>query len=240
MVKISKCKHCPICLGNNCFNNIPLFAGLNEEELVKLSEGISFKTYKKGETIFRTGDKADGMYIVCSGKMKIYNFTVDGREQILYIYSAGDFVGGLNLLKEDEYKYNGVALEATTISTLSKKKFDEIVTKNPSMLLKILEKAYERIRWAEDLINRLTATSVDAKVAGLLLYLIDDFGRESENGIILELSINREEMGSYAGLSRETITRKLNMFKDLGYLEFYGNKIILIKDRDQLEKLLNK
>ena len=47
-------------------------------------------------------------------------------------------------------------------------------------------------------------------------------------------------MGSYAGLSRETITRKLNMFKDLGYLEFYGNKIILIKDRDQLEKLLNK
>jgi len=108
------------------------------------------------------------------------------------------------------------------------------------MLLKILEKAYERIRWAEDLINRLTATSVDAKVAGLLLYLIDDFGRESENGIILELSINREEMGSYAGLSRETITRKLNMFKDFGYLEFYGNKIILIKDRDQLEKLLNK
>ena len=240
MIKISKCKHCPICLGNTCYNNVPLLTGLNDEELGKINEGVSFRNYKKGEFIFRTGDKADSMYIVCSGKMKIYNFTVDGREQILYIYSAGDFVGGLNLLKEDEYKYNGVALEDTTISTLSKRKFDEIVMKNPSMLLKILEKAYERIRWAEDLINRLTATSVDAKVAGLLLYLIDDFGKATDKGILLELSINREEMGSYAGLSRETITRKLNMFKDLGYLEFYGNKVILIKNKVELEGLLNK
>jgi CRP-like cAMP-binding protein len=227
-------------MGNTCFNNVPLFSGLDTQELGEISEGIAFKNYKKGDYIFRTGDKADRLYIVCSGKMKIYTFTPDGREQILYIYSTGDFVGAFNLLKEDEYKYNAVALEDTTISTLTKSKFDEIVIRNPSMTLKILEKAYERIRWAEDLINRLTASSVDAKVAGLLLKLMHDFGKVTDEGVVLELSINREEMGSYAGLSRETITRKLNMFKELGLLEFQGNKVIIIKNKNKLEELLNR
>lgn len=239
MVKISRCRHCSTCVGDTCLNNVPLFSSLNEEQLVKVSKGVAFKDYKKGEVIFSTGDKADRLYIVCSGKMKIYNYTVDGREQILYIYSSGDFVGGFNLLKEDEYKYNAIALEDTTISTLTKSTFDEIIKRDPIITLKILEKAYDRIRWAEDLINRLTTTNVDAKVAGLLLNLTDDFGKVTDNGIVLELSINREEMGSYAGISRETMTRKLNLFKDLGYLEFHGNKIIIIKNKDKLKELLN-
>ena len=184
----------------------------------KISEGVSFKDYKKGEHIFRTGDKADKLYIVCSGKMKIYNYTQDGREQILYIYSTGDFVGAFNLLKEDEYKFNAEAIEDITISTLTKNKFDEIAIKNPAITLKILEKAYDRIRWAEDLISRLSSSTTEAKVAGLLLNLVEDFGKNVDNGIMLELSINREEMGSYAGISRETMTRKLNVFKELCYI----------------------
>lgn len=226
------------CKGIMCINNIPLLSSLNEDEIEKISEGVIIKTYKKGEVIFRTGDKADKLYIVCSGKMKIYKYLTDGREQILYIYSAGDFVGGFNLLKEDEYKYNGVALEDTTISTLTKTKFDEIAIKNPTITLKILEKAYERIRWAEDLVDRLSSNSADSKVASLLLKLIHDFGRETEKGILLNLSINREEMGSYAGISRETMTRKLNYFKEMGYIDFIGNRKILIKDVEVLKDML--
>ncbi len=170
--------------------------------------------------------------------MKIYKYLSDGREQILYIYSAGDFVGAFNLLKEDEYKYNAEALEDTVISTLSKETFDEIAIKNPRITLKLLEKAYERIRWAEELVDRLSSGTADAKVAGLLLNLIDDFGIMTKDGIVLDLSINREEMGSYAGISRETMTRKLGLFKELGYIDFIGNKKILIIDEDKLREML--
>lgn len=170
--------------------------------------------------------------------MKIYKYLSDGREQILYIYSAGDFVGAFNLLKEDEYKYNAEALEDTVISTLSKDTFDEIAIKNPRITLKLLEKAYERIRWAEELVDRLSSGTADAKVAGLLLNLVDDFGMMTNDGIVLDLSINREEMGSYAGISRETMTRKLGLFKELGYIDFIGNKKILIIDEDKLREML--
>lgn len=221
-----------------CIRNVPLFADLNQDEIDIISEGVVFTDYTKGDYIFRNGDKADKLYIVVSGKMKISNYLADGREQILYIYATGDFVGAFNLLKEDEFKYNAEALEDTTISTLSKNKFDKIILKNPEITLKILEKAYERIRDVEGLVVRLSAANADAKVAGLLLELIKDFGVTNKEDIVLDLSINREEMGNYAGISRETMTRKLNHFKDLGYIDFIGNKKIIIKDETKLRGLL--
>lgn len=221
-----------------CIRNVPLLASLNQDEIDKISEGVVFTEYKKGEYIFRSGDKADKLYIVVSGKMKISNYLSDGREQILYIYSAGDFVGAFNLLKEDEFKYNAEALEDTTISTLSKNKFNEIILKNPEITLKILEKSYERIRDVEGLVVRLSAANTDAKVAGLLLELMEDFGSKENSNTVLELTINREEMGNYAGIARETMTRKLNHFKELGYIDFIGNKKIIIKEENKLRELL--
>lgn len=218
--------------------NIPLLSSLSEEESQKISEEVITKEFQKGDFIFKTGDKADRLYIVCEGKMKIFKYLTDGREQILYIYGAGDFVGAFNLLKEDEYWYNAVALEDTIVSTLSKKNFDEIIIKNPTITLKVLEQSYERIRWAEDLVDRLSTMNTDAKVASLLLRLEDDFGTRKGNDIILNLTINREEMGSYAGISRETMTRKLRTFKELGIIEFEGNKVIIIKDKDRLKEML--
>lgn len=170
--------------------------------------------------------------------MKIYKYLTDGREQILYIYSSGDFVGAFNLLKEDEYKYNAEALEDTVISTISKSKFNEIAIKNPNITLKILEKAYERIRWAEDLVDRLSSHNADSKVASLLLNMARDFGEKIKDGIVLNLFMNREDMGNYTGISRETMTRKLLSFQELGYIELIGSKKILILDKKKLEELL--
>lgn len=238
MIKIKRCNICNVCEGLNCIHNIPLLSSLNDEELDKISKGIITREFKKGEHIFRTGYKADKLYIVCSGKMKIYNLLPDGREQILYIYGGGDFVGAFNLLKEDEYKYNGEALENTVVSTLTKTKFNEIAMKSPEITLKILEKAYDRIRSAETLVDRLTSTNADSKVAGLLLSLIQNFGTKEEEYITLNLTINREEMGSYAGISRETMTRKLLLFDELELIELEGNKKIRIKNIDKLKELL--
>lgn len=240
VIRIKKCKDCKLCGNKSCILNIPLLSSLSEEEMNMVAEGVEIKEYKKGELIFKTGDKADRLYIVCSGRMKIFTYLIDGREQILYVYSPGDFVGAHNLIKEDEYRYNAEALEKTTISTINKAEFDKILIKNPNITLKILEKSFERIRWAESLIQRLTSSNADAKVAGLLLNFVEDFGKISQEGIILDLSMNREEMGSFAGLSRETMTRKLNQFKDLGYIDFSGSRLVVIKNKEALIDLLLK
>jgi len=240
MVKRSQCNrlNCVKCGKLLCINNIPLLSSLTEDEAHLISEGVSSVAYKKGEIVFSQGQKANKLYIVCSGKMKIYKNTLDGKEQILYILSSGDFIGAFNLLKEDEFYFNAVALEDLQISTLEKEEFDKVVLSNPQITLKIFEKAYERIIKVESLVARLSSGSPDAKIAGLLVDLVEQFGTETERGILLELSMSREEMGSYAGISRETMSRKLQLFQELGLIQLEGVKKILILDLNQLKSMV--
>lgn len=229
---------CDECERDLCMGKIPLLSNLDEIMLNKISKGVQTLDFKKGEKIFARGEKADKLYIVCSGKMKIYKNTIDGKEQIIYILADGDFIGAFNLLKEDEFDFDAVALEDTAISTLEKREFDRIILNNPEITLKVLEKAYERIRKVESLVERLSTNSSDAKVAGLLLNLTKDFGQKTDEGILLSLTINREEMGSYAGIARETITRKLKLFEEMDLIKLLGTKRILIKNRSALRDMM--
>lgn len=230
-------RNCKACTHGFCISEVSLFSSLSESEMALISNEAVTYNYKRGDIIFSRGDKAHHLYIVCSGKMKISKYTIDGKEQILYILSGGDFIGAFNLLKEDKFDFTAEALEEIEISTVSKAAFNEVLIRNPDITIKVLEKAYERIQKVESLVDRLGTNSVDAKVAGLLLNLESNFGHKTDEGTLLKLSINREEMGSYAGIARETMTRKLKLFQELGVIKLIGTKQILIMNRDALKEM---
>ncbi len=113
--------------------------------------------------------------------------------------------------------------------------FNRYFYNSPVVLRGVLTKSFERIRWAEELIQRLVTSNASMKTAGLLLKLVKRIGVKTDEGIRLELSMSREELGNYSGLRRETITRKLGEFRELGYIELVGNRVIIIKDLEALE-----
>ncbi|HHT24655.1 MAG TPA: Crp/Fnr family transcriptional regulator [Clostridiaceae bacterium] len=215
-----------------------LFQGLTEAEYVELDSSVKILNFVRNQIVFRPGDSADRMYIVISGRMKITQLMPDGRDQILYIYNPGDFVGGLNILSGDHYLYLGETLEESIIGQIGKNVFAKFALNRVDSLIDILAKSFDRIRWAESLISRLSASNAEIKVAGLLISLIDSYGIKKNNQIYLKLSINREEMGSYAGLTRETMTRKLNEFRNKGYIDFIGNRTIIIQDLPALRRII--
>lgn len=214
---------------------IPLLKNISSQDMEKVLGNIQILDVKRDDYIFKTGDLADYMYLILKGQVKIFHNTIDGREQILYVYKDKDFIGGLNLLEQESYLYYGQALTEAKILAIPRESFEEYILKDSEALKILLKKSFERIRWAEDLIQRLSTSNASMKTAGLLLRLKNSIGVETKEGIRLELSLNREELGNYSGLTRETITRKLGEFKELGYIDLIGNKIILIKDLEALE-----
>ncbi len=214
---------------------LPLLNDIDDKDVDDVLDEIILSNIKAGDYIFKTGDRPEFMYLIYEGQMKIFFNSIDGGEQIFYIYRDGDFVGGLNLLVEQPYQYIGEALTDCKVVAIPKHIFDKYFYESPVVLRSILVKSFERIRWAEDLIQRLATSNASMKTAGLLLKLVKRIGVETDDGIKLELSMNREELGNYSGLRRETITRKLGEFKELGYIELIGNKIIMIKNLEALE-----
>lgn len=228
-------KVCKLCKGRYCAHKVSIFSVLTEEQLIKLTEKITHKNYKKGQIIFFEGDISDKLYVINRGKIKIFKYTREGKEQILYILSEGDFVGDLSLLKKDEFKFNAEALEDANICVLTKDDFDGIVRENPEIALEILQVVYDRIVKLENLIQSLSTKDIEARIASLLLGFVKDFGIPKGDIIELELPLSREDIANYIGVTRETISRKLGSMQDQGVIELMGSKKIIINDIEELE-----
>jgi len=158
---------CNNCRGELCASKVPIFENLNDEELLEIVKTINHKEYIKGDIIFTEGNVANTLYFINEGKIKLYKYTKDGKEQILHILSEGDFFGELDLIKPSEYGFNSKAIISSKICTLTKDEMKDIMMRNPVIGIKVLETVGERLSKVENLVQNLATNDVDSRSEGL-------------------------------------------------------------------------
>ncbi len=211
---------------------LPLLKHLNPQVLNDMQNRLSILHLEKDDILFQSGDDPNYMYIICSGAIKIYTLLANNKEQILYIYRENDFVGGHNLLENKSYWYTGKAISETTIVAIPKIIFEAYLIEKKVVLKQILSQSFARIRWAEDLINRLAIVNSSVKTAGLLLRLAESIGeKNADETISIPLEIDRNELSNFSGLTRESLTRKLGEFEELGYIKIDHDKICILNQK---------
>jgi len=84
---------CERCKTRLCASKVYIFQNLEREELVEIIKMTGHETYNKRDTIFLEGAKANTLYLINEGKIKLFKYTKDGKEQILHILSEGEFFG---------------------------------------------------------------------------------------------------------------------------------------------------
>ena len=226
---------CNNCRGELCASKVPIFENLNNEELLEVVKTINHKEYNKGDIIFTEGNPANTLYFINEGKIKLYKYTKDGKEQILHVLSEGDFFGELDLIKPSKYGFNSKAIINSKICTLTKDEMKDIMMKNPEIGIKVLETVGERLSKVENLAQNLANNDVDSRMAYLLTDFIEKYGVSIENNISIELPLSREDMANFIGVTRETISRKLKKFEDEKLIKIVGTKNIVIIDEEGLK-----
>jgi CRP/FNR family transcriptional regulator, anaerobic regulatory protein len=229
---------CNNCRGELCASKVPIFENLNNKELLKIVKTINHKEYAKGDVVFTEGNVANTLFFINEGKIKLYKYTKDGKEQILHVLSEGDFFGELELIKPSKYGFNSKAIIDSKICTLTKDEMKEIMMKNPEIGIKVLETVGERLSKVESLVQNLATNDVGSRMAYLLTDLMDKYGENIEKNISIELPLSREEMANFIGVTRETISRKLKKFEDEKLIKIVGTKIIIILDEEGLKNYI--
>jgi len=227
---------CLNCKNNLCISKVSVFNTLEYEDMLEIARMIGHREYKKGEFLCHEGDKTSMLFVVNSGKVKLSKFNVEGKEQILNIISDGEIFGEYYLFMDFEpYNFSAIALTDVKICTLVKQDMDYILLKYPKISHKILQEVSKKMIGAENLAQNLSTINTDSKVHYVLKEIAQKYGTEHEKKIRLELPITREEMANYAGVTRETMSRKLSALEQEGIIETVGNKIIIINDIEYLE-----
>lgn len=238
---MEKCDVCAAqCLHKLCMHKVPIFSSLNQNDLIHIASVIHHKKYLKGETLFFEGDRPDALVIVNEGSVKAFKITQDGREQILYVFSEGDFFGERNLFSRQASAYSVEALESVKTCFFTRESFYELLRAYPDIAVKIIEELGERMNRMENALRSMGVRSVDERVSALLLDFAEKYGTSVPGGTLIRLPLSREGMANYLGIARETVSRKLGLLENEGIIRSNGNKSILLLDRNMLESSAGK
>jgi len=228
--------NCESCSNRLCAKKVPIFSFLSDDELIKIIDMTGHKAYKKGDRLCSQGEKSDTLFIINEGQVKISKLTKEGKEQIVHIFTNGDFFGELSLFGSDEtYNFDAYAVSDIKICTLAKKDMNKIIMSNPEISLKLLQVIAKRLSQTENLAQNLATNDAEIRIAFMILEFGEKYGVATDQGLQIKLPINREEMASFVGVTRETISRKLSIFEELGIISLKGNKVIIIKQLDTLK-----
>jgi len=238
---MEKCDVCAAqCLHKLCMHKVPIFSSLNQNDLIHIASVIHHKKYLKGETLFFEGDRPDALVIVNEGSVKAFKITQDGREQILYVFSEGDFFGERNLFSRQVSAYSVEALEPVKTCFFTRESFYGLLRAYPDIAVKIIEELGERMNRMENALQSMGVRSVDERVSALLLDFAEKYGTSVPGGTLIRLPLSREGMANYLGIARETVSRKLGLLENEGIIRSNGNKNILLLDRNMLESSAGK
>ncbi|WP_018754993.1 Crp/Fnr family transcriptional regulator [Paenibacillus terrigena] len=215
---------------------VPIFSEVPADELHHIAPLLRERKYKKNHVFMFENDQNEGIFILRTGKVKVYRIH-DGREIVIGIHLPGDIIGEAEALTGDTYRVSSVeALEPVVAWHITKQDFLDIVHRYPSVLLRAYQIMFARVRVLNRMIRYLTFLDVRTKIANLILDLYYNFGKQVDGAYKIDMKFNHALLASMVGNTRESISKTLSDFQNEGLIDI-REKYIYLLDMKRLERM---
>jgi CRP/FNR family transcriptional regulator, cyclic AMP receptor protein len=215
---------------------MPLFKELSNRDLAVIGDLTIMRNYSKDTVVFMEAQQGEGFYYVQSGKVKILHTSLEGQEQIVHIVGPGEVFAEVLLFQSSGYPATAVALEDSQIGMIKNHDLEQAVLRYPQLALQLIKILSQKLLQAQQKITTLAFSDTSARTTENLIQLARQYGRQTEQGVEIDLSMTRQELANLVGTSRETVTRVLSAMKKSKMIDLVDHKIIIL----EWDKLLNR
>lgn len=205
-------------------DQVPLFASLSPAALDAVSRLAVVKTYPKRAVVASEHDRADTLFVVLSGKVRIYMSDDNGRELELGTEGPGEFFG-LMIFDGGARSASTVTLEKSRLAAFSRSDIETLMEQYPAIAMQLIRKLIHRLRVATAHVKRLGLLNVYGRIVELLLNEFADQRSTSGAG----RRVTQQELANRVGASREMVGRVLRDLARDGYISISAGRIRLLK-----------
>lgn len=182
--------------------------------------------FKAGQRIFTIGQPFDMLYIVNSGFLKTVLLDDAGNEQVLGFPMKGDLLG-TDGIHQKKYASEAVALTSCDIVMVPFKILTSLSRRYPEMEMALYSAISRELVREQVMLNMLGSLSAEARVARFLMSLSERFSAMGYSGKEFNLRMTRQDIGSYLGLTLETVSRTMSAFDRMGFIAVDGRAVVL-------------
>jgi CRP/FNR family transcriptional regulator, cyclic AMP receptor protein len=215
---------------------VDIFEPLSEETIERLNDQSSDVHLEPAEVFYTPQDRAERLFVLWKGRVRIYKTTDGGREVTLATVEAGTIFGEMALTAQQMQGAYAQAMEASEISIIHRTTLERLILEKPEVGLQITHLLSERLRRYETRLEDITLKGITARLASLLVLLLEkEAVVTGDHSLKIPTHYTHQHLGTMIGTNREAVTRALGQLQNEGIVQL-RRRLIHVPDAQALKK----
>jgi len=209
--------------------NSDLFEQLSDQELAELENRSRVKRFPKKSLIYMPNDEADAVLLLAQGRVKICNFTSDGKQAVFTLIEPGEVFGELAAIDVGQREEYAEAIDESLVVLIPHGVVHDLMQSHPQVSVSISRLLGLRRKLLQRRLSNLMFRSNRERLILLLLEFAERYGATTTDGVRINLSLSHQELANLIGSTRESVTVSLGELQSAGLLEHGRRRIVLKK-----------
>jgi CRP/FNR family cyclic AMP-dependent transcriptional regulator len=215
---------------------VDIFEPLSTEEIEQLNAQLPSIRLERGEIFYTPEERSERLFVLESGKVRIFRTAPDGREFTLAIVESGTVFGEMALTAQQLEGAYAQAMEPSEVSTMAREDLERLVVQKPEVGLKIMQLLSERLRRYETRLEDANMKDVHSRLASIIVMLVESEGVRSSVGYRIPAHYTHQQLAEMIGTNREAVTRAFGVLQDEGVVEI-RRRLIYVPDLQALQSV---
>ncbi len=195
--------------------------------------------YQPGQFVFYEGHPVLGLYILCSGRVKLTRLTKNGQCRLVSIVDPGELIDKHSFQDEAVHELTCESLEPSQVCIIDRGQYLKLLAQNGDLAVRVIKLLSRKMSLSFDEADQLAFASARERIARLLLELVERYGESVHEGDRISLHLKREELAQMAAVSVETVVRILQALQSTHVIKINGREITIL-DLDRLTRVAQK
>lgn len=218
-------------LDPSLLSGLPPFSGMDHDALKDLLVGATPLRHAKGAHIFREGEDAHSFFLLLDGYVRVVKLAPDGEQVIVRFITSGELLGIAKALSRDSYPANAVAAADCVLLSWPSKSWESIIAAHPGFATNTYAMVGQRLLDTHDKVVELATERVERRVANAVLNLAKTTGKATDEGILIDFLISRQDISEMTGTTLHTVSRLLSSWEAKGWIKSGRQRITLVESQ---------
>jgi CRP/FNR family transcriptional regulator, nitrogen oxide reductase regulator len=206
-----------------------MFKDLDDSECQRFLAHGRERRIEEGTYLFHQGEPAELFYILLEGQIKLTQVTTEGDQVILQIFGPGGGIGIIVALGDMDYPAAAEALEACTLLSWDRETTHRLMLEIPQLALNGMELIAKQFANIQSRYQELATKRVEQRIAGTLLRLVRQFGRRQEQGVLIDMSLSRQDLAELTGTNFYNVSRILRKWEQDDIVSLGRMRVVIKK-----------
>lgn len=206
---------------------VTLTTGLTPSERTRVKDAARLQRLPSGKFFFRQGDPAEAVYQIETGRVRLSQVTAEGQQILLRVISAPTVFGAIALTNVDAYPVTAEADEDCSAWVWPRTALMALVDQIPRLALNAMQLMAGHVQEFQDRFREIATQRVERRLARTLLRLASQTGRKIDEGVLIDLSLTRQDLAEMTGTTLYTVSRILSQWETQGLVHSGRERVVI-------------